>query len=214
MKSIVTEEPTPADLKKYGFDRPEVTVNVLMGGQRATLLVGGKAGSDSYAKDAGHPAIVTVEPTLIGDLEKGANEYRPKGVFEFRPYSATHVEIARGGQTLVLDRVKGQGENAVDSWKRTSPNPGSLDTNKVETFLGALADQSITSFTDSTAKTGLDAPIMTVDAKFMDGAKEEKATFGKSGDDIYVARQGDPGAGKLDAAKYNDATKTFDELLK
>ena len=28
MKSIVTEQATPADLKKYGFDKPQGTVDV------------------------------------------------------------------------------------------------------------------------------------------------------------------------------------------
>ena len=43
MKSIVTNEPTPADLKKYGLDKPQATVNLNAGSARATLLVGGKA---------------------------------------------------------------------------------------------------------------------------------------------------------------------------
>ena len=34
---------TPADLKKYGLDKPEATVNLNAGSARATLLVGGKA---------------------------------------------------------------------------------------------------------------------------------------------------------------------------
>ena len=215
MKSIVAEQPTPADLKKYGLDKPDVTVTVSMGGKHATLMVGGKADDGNYARDPANPAVVTVEGTLIADLKKEPNDYRPKGVFEVRSYNATRVEISRGGQTLVLERVKGPADNPdADKWRRVSPNPGDADKTKVESLLTALTDLTITTFTDSTARTGLDAPMMTVDAKFEDGKKEEKVSFGKNGNDTYVSRSNDPGAGKIDSDKYSDASKKFDELLK
>jgi len=43
MKSFVTNEPSAADLKKYGLDRPDITLQVNVGSAKATLLVGGKA---------------------------------------------------------------------------------------------------------------------------------------------------------------------------
>jgi len=51
MKSMVAEDPSPADLKKYGLDKPEATVNLSAGSARATLLVGVKApdGNTVYA---------------------------------------------------------------------------------------------------------------------------------------------------------------------
>ena len=42
------------------------------------------------------------------------------------------------------------------------------------------------SFVDSTAKTGLDKPALTVDAKFDDGKKDEKVTFGQVGTDVFA----------------------------
>ena len=41
MKSVAADSATPADLKKYGLDRPEVTVTVHLGSARATLALGG-----------------------------------------------------------------------------------------------------------------------------------------------------------------------------
>jgi len=43
MKSIVTAEPTPADLKKYGLDKPSETVTLDLGSARAVVELGGKA---------------------------------------------------------------------------------------------------------------------------------------------------------------------------
>ena len=71
-----------------------------------------------------------------------------------------------------------------------------------------------TSFVESTAKTGLDKPAMTVSVKFDDGKKEERVTFGKSDSDVYASRAGQPGAAKVDATDFSESLKAIDELSK
>ena len=39
-------------------------------------------------------------------------------------------------------------------------------------------------------------------------------TFGKSGSDVLRLGPGEPGAAKIDAAKFDEAIKTLDELSK
>jgi hypothetical protein len=215
MKSIVTENPTPADLKKYGLDKPEATVNLNAGSARATLLMGGKAADNTvYARDASKQTVVTVESALLDDLKKGADDYRRKDIFEFRPFNANRIEMARNGQAVVLERVKGKGENAPDTWRRVSPTAADVDREKSDGLLSKLSNIRAASFVDAAAKTGLDKPALTVTVKFDDGKREEKVTFGQNGSDVYVARPGEPGAAKIDAADFNDAIKTFDEISK
>ena len=215
MKSIVADSATPADLKKYGLDKPEATVNLSLGSARATLLFGGKAADTTvYARDASKPSVFTVESALLDDMKKSADDYRRKDVFEFRPFNATHIEITRNGQTITLERAKGQGENAPDKWKRVSPTAGDLDKDKSDSLLSKLSNIRAASFVDSTAKTGLDKPAMTVVVKFEDGKKEDRATFGQVGNDVFVARPGEPGAAKIDAADFNDVIKSLDEISK
>jgi len=215
MKSIVANEAAPVDLKKYGLDKPEATVNLNAGSARATLLIGGKAADNTvYARDASKPAVVTVESALIDDLKKGADDYRRKDLFEFRPFNATHIEIARNGQTVVLDRAKGQGENAPDKWRRVGPTAGDVDKDKMDSLLSKLSNMRASSFVDATAKTGLDKPALTVTVKFDEGKKEEKVTFGQSGSDVFAARPGEPGAAKTDSTDFNEAIKSVDEVSK
>ena len=214
MKSVVTTDPTPADLKKYGLDKPAATVNVNMGSARASFVVGGKADEDTvYARDGSKPTVVTVEKTLAEDLKKGVDDYRRKDIFESRAFSATHVEITRGSQKLVLDRVKGQGDTG-DTWHRVSPNAGDADKEKVNKALADLADINVTSFQATTAKTGLDQPAMIISVKFDDGKKSETVTFGKNGTNIFASRPDEPGAEKVEGEKYTDAVKEIDELSK
>lgn len=215
MKSIVADTASPADLKKYGLDKPEATVNIGLGSARATLLFGGKAADTTvYARDASKPSVVTVESALLDDMRKSADDYRRKDVFQFRPFNATHIEITRNGQTIALERTRGQGENAPDKWKRVTPTAGDLDKEKSDNLLGKLSNIRVTSFVDATAKTGLDKPAMTVVVKFDDGKKEDRATFGQVGNDVYVSRPNEVGAAKIDKADFDDVIKMLDEIAK
>ena len=215
MKSIVADNATPADLKKYGLDKPEATVNLGLGSAKATLILGGKTSENTvYARDASKPAILTVEAALLDDMKKSADEYRRKDVFEFRPFNANHIEITRNGQTITLERTKGQGENAPDKWKRVSAPAGDVDKDKSDSLLGKLSNIRAASFVDASAKTGLDKPVLTVVVKFDDGKKEDRATFGQVGNDTFVSRPGEPGAAKIDVADFNDVIKSLDEIAK
>ena len=215
MKSMVGDAATPADLKKYGLDKPAATIDLNAGSAKATLIVGGKADDNTvYARDASKTAVVTIDKSLLDDLKKGADDYRVKDLFQFRAYNATHVEITRGDQKLVFDRVKAASDKEQDKWHRSSPTPADLDRDKVDAVLAKLANMRATSFVESTAKTGLDKPAMVVSVKFDDGKKEERVAFGKVGEDVFASRQGEPGAMKTDAADFNEANKSLDELSK
>jgi hypothetical protein len=215
MKSIVSDNPTPADLKQYGLDKPAATVDLKLGSARATLAVGGKAADNTvYARDASKPMVVTIDGSLADELKKGADDYRRKDIFEFRPYNATRVEIARNTQTIAFEKVKGAGDKAEEKWRRVSPTAGDVDKDKVDSLLSRLSNMRATSFVDASAKTGLNMPAMTVLAKFDDGKKEERVTFGKVDNDVYAGRPGEPGAAKVDAMDFTEANKTLDELAK
>ena len=222
MKSIVTNEVTPADLKKYGLDKPDVTVNLNAGSARATLVVGGAAAENTvYARDASKAMVVTVESALLDDLKKSADDYRRRDLFEFRAYNADRVEISRGDQTTVFERTKAPpappapgAQAGGNTWKRVSPNPADVDRDKVDALLAKLANMRATSFVESAAKTGLDKPAMTVYVKFEDGKKEERITFGQTGADTFASRPGDPGAMKTDTTDFNESLKSLDDISK
>jgi hypothetical protein len=215
MKSIVTAEATPDDLKKYGLDKPETTVNIKAGSATATLALGGKAPDNTvYARDLSKPAVMTVESSLADEFKKGGDEYRRKDLFEFRSYNANRIEITRPTGTVVFERVKGQGENAQDKWRRVSPNAADADKDKVEGMLSRLSNMRASAFVESTAKTGLDKPLMMVVVKFDDNKKEERVTFGKDGETTYASRPGEPGAAKTETTDFTEINKSLDELAK
>jgi hypothetical protein len=215
MKSIVAENASPADLKKYGLDKPAATVSLGLGSARAALQLGGKAPDGSlYARDESKPLVMTLDATLAAELRKGVDDYRRKDLFAFRAYDANHLEITRAGQTVAFDKVKGAKPTDEDKWQRAGVKPVDVDKEKMSTFLAKLESIRATSFVDSTAKTGLDAPAMTVYAKFDDGKKEERVVFGKAGDSVFASRPGEPGAAKASPAEFDEIVKKLDELAK
>jgi hypothetical protein len=213
MKTIVTSDAKPADLKKYGLDKPAVTVNVNSGSSRATLAIGAKTSENTYyARDVSRPAVVTVDAPLVDGLERGADQYRRKDIFEFRPYNATHLEITREGQTAVFDQTKGTPENPLGTWKRVSPNPGEPDKNKFDDFLSKLSNMRAIAYAEVKTKTGLEHPAMTVAVKFSE--KEEHVSFGKADSDVYAAVAGEPTAAQASAADYAEMVKALDAVAK
>jgi hypothetical protein len=215
LKSVASEQPTPADLRKYGLDKPEISVTFNAGSSRATLAIGGKAESDTvYARDLSKPVVVTIDNGLVDDLRKSVDDYRRKDVFEFRAFNATRAEFTKDGQTIVFERVKGEGENATDSWRRASPSAADADKSKVEALLAGLADIRATSFAATTANTGLDNPTLTVTVQFEEGKKQERVAFGRAGTSAYALVPNQPGAAQIETDKLEEAIKTLDELAK
>lgn len=218
MKSIVSDNASAADLKKYGLDKPAATVTFSLGSAKASLLVGGKSADGSlYARDASKPLVMTLDATLLDDFKKNADEYRKKDLFAFRAYDANRIEITRGGQMVAFDKIKGAKPEDEDKWQRAASGgakPVDADKEKMSVLLAKLESIRATSFVDSTAKTGVDSPAMTVYAKFDDGKKEERVTFGKAGNDVYASRPGEPGAAKVSSTEFDEINKKLDELAK
>ena len=214
IKSIVTAEAPPADLKKYGLDKPATTVNVVSGSARATLLVGNKTDENAfYARDSSRPMVFVIDGALAQELGKGPDEYRRKDVFEMRAFNVNRVELTRGGQTSIFEMTKGAGDSAPVKWRRVSPNAADVDREKVEEFLTKLSNLRATAFVESTTNTGVDKPVLAVRATF-DEKKEDRVNFGQTGNDVFAAHSGEPGVAKVDTTDFTDALKALDEVSK
>ena len=164
-------------------------MTVGLGSSRATLLFGAKTDAGTvYAKDESRPMVFTVEASLLDDLKKPADQLRRKDVFAFRAFNANAVEITRGGATVAFEKVKGGGADAAEKWRQTKPAAKDVDGTAMDTFLTKLSNLRAQSFveTDGKTKTGLQAPAMTVSVRFDDGRKEDKATFGREGADVFA----------------------------
>jgi hypothetical protein len=212
MKSLEAQEAT--DLKKYGLDKPAATVRIGSGSSQATLMLSaGQTPGTVYAKDLSRPAVFTVEPSLLDDLKKDPAEYRLKDLFDARSFNTTRLEIVRNGQTVTFEKakVKDKDGKEQEKWRQLSPTARDVDAGKVEALIAAATGARATGFVDSTAKTGLDKPELTVSFKYDEG-KDERVTFARTADGAFAARGGSPGAAKVDAAVIDGIVKALEDL--
>jgi hypothetical protein len=212
MKSIVAAE--PATLSEYGLDKPAATVQIGSGSSQATLLIGKGAGEGLvYAKDQSRPAVMQVESSLLEELKKAPGDYRPKDLFDARSFNTTGLQIVRKGQTLAFEKakVKNKEGQEEEKWRQTAPAAQEVDATRMESLLTAVTQSRAVDFVDSTAKTGLDNPELTIAVTSGEGRKET-VRFSRAGKDLFGAREGEPGAAKLEAATIDNIVKALDEL--
>jgi len=133
---LVVENPQPADLKKYGLDRPEARWRFQDGEKEVLeLLIGAKEkdGLRRYARVAGSRVLIFL---LDGKLsERLLNEYRKRAVWN-PPVDAAQVESLRygvAGTPLVLEK-KPDGD-----WQVLGKPEVKLNTATVNDTLAALA---------------------------------------------------------------------------
>jgi Domain of unknown function (DUF4340) len=216
MTSIEADQ--AADLKPYGLDAPSATATVAAGSARATLLVGapapeGKTGV--FVKDASRQFVALAGKDLADDLKKSVDDLRRKDIFEFRSFNTTRLEITRGAETFVFEKVKGtakEGKDAAEKWRRTAPTAADVDAGKMETLLSGLSNLRAQSFADPKAKTGLDAPAVTISARFDETNKQDRAAFGRVGTDVFASRGDEASAARLDGAAFDEALKALDAV--
>ncbi len=110
------------DLKQYGLDKPQVVATIGMGASpsssssapRPTLPLSGRVTPrrpPSSASTTASPQSSRRRSTICAG-RKCSSSGR---------YNTTRFEITRGNATRAFERVKGTGENAVDTWKQVRP---------------------------------------------------------------------------------------------
>jgi hypothetical protein len=202
------------DLKQYGLDKPAVVATVGTGTSSVKLELGKEADAGAvWARDPSKPAVFSVNNGVAMELKKKVDDFRRKEIFDFRPYNTTRFEITRGKDTRVFERVKGTGENAVDTWKQVAPSAKTVDSSNLEGALLDFSNLRAESFVAAAgAVTGHNAPAATIVVKFDDGKKEERIVIGTTGAGVFATRADQPGALKIEAGKYEAAVKKLDAL--
>jgi hypothetical protein len=202
------------DLRQYGLDKPAVVATLGMGTSSMTFELGKEADAGSvWGRDPAKGAVFSVNNGLAMELQKTVEDFRRKEVFDFRPFNTTRFEITRGKETRAFERVKGAGENAVDTWKQVAPVEKTVDSSNLEGALLDFSNLRAESFVAASgAATGHDDPAAVIIVKFDDGKKEERVAIGTARSGVFATRADQPGALKIEPGKYEDAIKKLDAL--
>jgi hypothetical protein len=198
---------------KYGLDPAAVSVTFGAGSSRATLALGVEEAGAVYAKDQSRPAIFAVEPSVLTDLKRTADDYRSKDLFEFRSFNADRLRIVRGGDVLEFLKVAGTGENAAEKWQRLNGSAPAtdVDSTKMDDLLTKLTSLRAQAFRPVTGA-GIGPQQIVVGASF-DQGKFERVRLAKPAAEAVATRDGEPGVAVLDATAYDDMVKALDAVL-
>jgi hypothetical protein len=82
----------------------------------------------------------------------------------------------------------------------------------METLLSNLSNLRAQSFADAKTKTGLDAPAVTVTARYDESNKTDAVSFGRAGSDVFASRGDEPGAARIEAPAFDEALKALDAV--
>ena len=221
MVAIESESAAEGALEPFGLDTPRLTATVEVGGESHTLLVGDEnPASTVYARDAARDLVFTIDAALVDDLARGADTYREKDLFDFRPFNATSLAVLRDGRTLRFEKgaPAEEDENAAadaggeEAWRRVEPEPADIERAEMDALLRGLSDLRADSFVEDRRETGLDNPLATVTATFGDDGEEERVLIGRSGGATYGLHGDEPGAAVLDSNAVDDALEALDAL--
>jgi hypothetical protein len=204
----------PNSPEDFGLEKPSAVVTVGAGSTRATLELGAEREGAVYARDRARQLLFTVDPSLVTDIKKTADDFRDKDLFEFRSFNAVRLRLTRGTDTYEFQKVKGTGENATDKWQRVGSGPATdVDTTKMEDFLSKLAALRAQSFTATTNAAGNAAPAF-VAAVSYDTDKFERVRFIKGETEVFAVREGEGGVAVVDSSAYDETMKALDAVVK
>lgn len=218
MKSLAPlsgAEPTPAELRKYGLDRPQFVATFGAKSNRASLAFGAKTGDTGvYARDLSRPLVFVVEPALLTDLQKEPEDFRVKNVFAFRSFSVREIEVTQAGLVTALVKSAGAVSDANptgDVWKQTKPAAKDLNATAAADFLNTLSSLQADTFAAAAFPSGEDVVVV---ARFGEGpeAAEERVTFRRSGSTVQAIRPDDPGAAVVPTAEFEKALSQLKNL--
>jgi hypothetical protein len=211
MASIVAEgtEPTPAQLKTYGLDTPQMLATIGAGSTKATLAIGAKKDDTAlYARDLSRPIIFTVEPALLTDLTKKVDELRLKDVFQFKTFSVSGLDLTHGGTALTFGKTKPESTpataGATDVWAQTRPAAKDVNQTAFTDLLNTLSSLRADKFVAQAPASGDDLIVVarTNDAT---ASTEEHVTLRKAGGTVYAIRANEAGAAVVPTADFDKA---------
>lgn len=136
------------DRRKYGFDKPPVTITLgtRIGSDRLEIGAENPAKTGNYAYAESIGKIFLVSGSLAKELRLGLFELREKRFFLYDPKSIGRVVIRREGGSIDIARDGAGSDAAGGDWQILSPTKGRAGEAEMESFLETLTSQRAEGF--------------------------------------------------------------------
>lgn len=151
------EGPSRDDLRRFGLDRPRVTVRLRMLGETTLLMVGrdDPSGDGVYAQVVGNPEAHVVGKDVLEALDADVSRFRDKQLFAGSLEDVVRLEVRTGAGTARLAK-------SGETWKLESPEAMLAANDRVAAVLNAVDEALATRFVEESprdlARYGLSSP--------------------------------------------------------
>ncbi len=205
-----------SDLKKYGLDKPVVTVTLHMGDAKTTLLfseVKEGTGTKRYASQGGDAPILEIGEDMLKKFDVKMSDLRDKQVANVDREQVKKITLTDAGKALVLEKVApaADAKDKVETWQITAPEQKPAQDAKISNLLYKMnslrAKEVAFDKIDAASKksAGLETPAQEITLAKADGTVLAHVAFGAhKGEQLYVTSQGDSRIDLIDKAQVND----------
>lgn len=131
-----------ADLKEFGFDKPVLSIKMVVGTGKEALVIGQKNPADTayYAYSETMGKIFLVNSELPKELYLRLYDLREKRLYPaVSPETLGRIVISRKGEKIEL-------EFASDAWRLRAPLDAKGGEAEIRDFVAALAEKKATAF--------------------------------------------------------------------
>lgn len=195
MRDVVSESGELED--SYRLAAPSRTLQIeLEGGTSPSsrLDVGAEAERGFYARSGSRAAIFLVASDVIEELDRPAEAFESKKLFDFSTFEVTRFRIQKRGEAERVVAMEGSEEKA---WKEAGRE---LDRTAVEEFLYALNGATASELQPGS---GIDGPDFEITVWSKDSAVEEWTRVKVDTDVVLAHRAGDDVVLKLSPSEWS-----------
>ncbi len=180
-REFLAEEKTPENLKQFGLDKPEFTINLSLRESQQLSFFINRQDSKVIATNSLSRKIIEVESQIINDLTRRVPDLREKKVAQFNSWEVVAVSLKKKDQTEILaqkELVK-EKKQETEKWFLLSGGGAKepADESKIESLLRKLEYLEAQDFIDhpeSLSSYGLDHPRLVITIKHKPVDKEEQ----------------------------------------
>ena len=106
-----------------------------------TILVGGKAGNQYFAKIEGEPSVFQIPETVFKSINVPLLDLRDKSIAQIDPAKVTGLDLTTNGQSVMLIKQNNR-------WQMAGAFVGPAETGIVDDLLKAISQAKATAFED------------------------------------------------------------------
>jgi hypothetical protein len=180
--------------KKFAAAPKVATVVVTDAGGTQTIDVHRDKDKNVYAKSSAVEGIYKVGADLADALEKSADDFRNKKVFDFGFSDPSQVTVQGKAYTKAGDKWTAGGKT--------------MDNSSVQTLIDKLRDLAATKF----AEKGGGQPVFDATVVSNSGKRTEKVVISKQGAQYFAQREGEPSIYELDGKAVEDLQKAASDV--